>query len=334
MADPIVITILPEDVPAELYAKIRVMSKSDIIYALKSHKSISATYSGQIGEAYVEDILRAEYNVLNVSKTGHCGDLLIKHNNVRVLIEIKNYSNAIPTSEITKFNKDLGFNNAGVFISLGSKISGHPDFDFITEYGESNIPVLFLNSAQPQVILRSVALVVKYAECVQTMGYTCPGLKKKLVDLRNQVSGLQNVRECVNKTRESLDHQLIAVTHSVLELELNLLHSIDAIIESLSGSQNNIEDLLCGIECDAALLLRQVLIAFSKLEKGSFTKPNPNTVQCSIGNEVALIKIYKHHFVLQIKSAKKKITKTDEPSHVREWIVANSPSIANFSLEL
>lgn len=99
---------------------------------------------GKEGEDYVQKILESKYNVKNVSKTEKSCDLKVEIDSKVILLEIKNHSNPVPSTEIKKFIRDIEINkpNAGIFISKSS----------ISCIKTPKIEIVYMNS-QPIVLL-------------------------------------------------------------------------------------------------------------------------------------------------------------------------------------
>lgn len=330
MAEPVHIIISPDDVPANLYSKISGMSKHDIISAIKSYKVPTTTPAelGQVGESFVEDILKKEYTIINTTKTGYKGDLIIKYKSLRILVEVKNYSSAVPISEITKFNRDLSSQiHAGVFISLGSTITGHPDFDFIAEYEKDSgaIPVLFLNTTHQQVVQKSVALLIKYAECVHTTGRLCPSIKHRLLELRNKTEEFYFLRTSIQSICESMTKQFNNVNNKLLATEASFVRDIDEIITVICDNDADSQVLL-EVECDARDNMRRLFMAYASIHNERIQKVG-RVITC--GELVTTV--YKQHFYLQWRDKTQKIDKASDVTQLEHEL--RSPSIANFSLE-
>jgi len=127
---------------------------------------VTPTVLGQIGEQHVEEILREKFpSTINTSKASHRGDisLLIEHR--KVIVEVKNYTNAVPTLGVEKFQRDLvtGGAAAGVFVSLRTPITSVTDsFVIRREYAEGrSVPCAYLVSEDSAAIVLAVNMVTQ-----------------------------------------------------------------------------------------------------------------------------------------------------------------------------
>lgn len=113
------------------FSKLDIIKQAKIIessyrnYALLSNMNSDNSYTiGKLKEDQLEKIIKSKYNCARVSNINKSGDLLIEHNNHKILVEIKDYSKQIPYTEVYKFIRDLERNNVdyGIFIST-TKVS-------------------------------------------------------------------------------------------------------------------------------------------------------------------------------------------------------------------
>lgn len=93
-----------------------------------------STFKGTQSEEMLSTVLEEQYpngEIINTSNIPKSGDFILKRNNLStILIENKNYTNAVPYDEITKFHRDIEHNDYcnGLFISQSSTISGKQNF--------------------------------------------------------------------------------------------------------------------------------------------------------------------------------------------------------------
>jgi len=93
-------------------------------------QSVGSSVKGKVGEQEF-DTLVSEYTswgpLINTSKQSHATDRSCTIRNCETLIEIKKYSNTVPTKEVEKFYRDMEQHQNvpyGMFISLHSDICG------------------------------------------------------------------------------------------------------------------------------------------------------------------------------------------------------------------
>jgi hypothetical protein len=143
-----------------------------------SKNADGTSVQGAQGEIRVRDALisaasGSEFTVGDVAKRGYRADLVLTNSfGESVLIEVKNYTNTVPTAEVEKLYRDLDLNRSarcGVFIVLGARISRHPDESIFMQHriiGDRVIPVLFvcLFEATPQMLIELMRLTINLCQ--------------------------------------------------------------------------------------------------------------------------------------------------------------------------
>ncbi len=127
---------------------------------------VTPVVAGQIGERQVEQLLRDAFpTVVNTAKVSKCGDMSLWIEHRKVIIEVKNYTNPVPTLGVEKFQRDLATSGAaaGVFVSLRSPITGITDsFTIRCEYVDGrSIPAAYICSDVPAAIVLAVNMVMQ-----------------------------------------------------------------------------------------------------------------------------------------------------------------------------
>ena len=93
-----------------------------------------AVLQGQYGENLVESLIEhhfPDYTVEDTTKSAAASDYhLLTDNGDKIMIEVKNYKNTVPTSEVNKFIRDISQTacKVGIFISLNTGISNKKRF--------------------------------------------------------------------------------------------------------------------------------------------------------------------------------------------------------------
>lgn len=134
----------------------------------------SATQTaGAIGESYVRKILASQYEVLDTGRTPFSGDIHIRRrrkygpDHVSIMIEVKNYTRVVPTDEDEKFKRDLtrlpGIHGAA-FVCLNAPVQHHAPVELTTYHVGREMPILYLNSDQPDIILAGVGLLFAHID--------------------------------------------------------------------------------------------------------------------------------------------------------------------------
>lgn len=93
---------------------------------------------GDFGENMIQEIFTQRYGDILFEKKNHIphsGDAwLYLPNNMKIILEIKNYTNTVNKDEITKLEYDMKYNNInwGIMVSFNSNIMGMRELDFHT----------------------------------------------------------------------------------------------------------------------------------------------------------------------------------------------------------
>lgn len=112
-----------------------------------------STKKGKSAELILKNKLQTaipEWKFTDTSGTNSSGDILAEQGTDKIVIEVKNYTNSVPTKELTKFYRDLDTMtpNAALFISISSGITGMGNYE--CEYrmcGGKRIPIIFVSHA-------------------------------------------------------------------------------------------------------------------------------------------------------------------------------------------
>lgn len=135
---------------------------SGAVDALRPQTSDKAAVRGQVGEQYVQEVLSRRYNVRNNAKTARAGDMQLYIDDVKILVEVKNYTRTVPTAEVEKFTRDLssGLYYGGLFVSLNTDIVGGRNSLFYEQCGDTYLPVVYISSQSDDMILMAAQTVV------------------------------------------------------------------------------------------------------------------------------------------------------------------------------
>ena len=204
---------------------------------------------GQIGEQNFETIidkyLSVDYKIKNMSKIGKSGDFIISWQSeitckiYNILIEVKNYSNSVPTKEIEKFYRDININNvdSGILLSFNSRITGiSKKIDFSnTINGNKKIPIIFINTKTPELISEIIKLYFKILELKDRSHYS--------IDYHN------NIITHIDSFCKSVD--TISKCRDDLQVTKNMIDkNISDIIFKLMGCEYELSDKIRQIQCN------------------------------------------------------------------------------------
>lgn len=193
-----------------------------------------AVTKGQIGEAYVQEILSQRFVVRNNTKTARSGDLTLYIDDAKLLVEVKNYKNPVPGAEVEKFLRDLasGLQYGGVFISLASAIGGGLDGLRFEQVGDSYLPVVYVNSAEPQVItmaVQSVYMMITAQKYVLREVYNKDALAAEIRELTEQLDVLSRGNSSYHDVIDQVSSLLRKNAQSLLLAETGLKDRIRGI---------------------------------------------------------------------------------------------------------
>ena len=98
-----------------------------------------------------------------MTKSAKSGDLTLFIQHRKIVCEVKNYANNVPSSQVEKFQRDLGTTNAsgGVFISLKTPISGVTS-SFTIRYERTDtktIPCAYLVSSEESAVIVATNMI-------------------------------------------------------------------------------------------------------------------------------------------------------------------------------
>lgn len=199
------------------------------------------TFKGQAGEAFIEATLRSKFsNVTNVAKESKSGDLtlFVEHN--KIIVEVKNYSNNVPTMGVDKFRRDLGTTNAagGVFISLRTPITNvTSDFAIRFEYsGIKTVPCAYIVSDDEHAIIVAVNVI---SQMITSTNYINTELhnKDKILDgvyqLGNSLDDLSRARDKLQCDVGEITTKLMKTVTGVSSVEKDIRSEINTIKKEL-----------------------------------------------------------------------------------------------------
>ncbi len=248
------ITINTENLPISMREHILNMSESDlcdIIY--RGYTKKSSVHSTEIGKKYelqIENILMTKFQTINSTQIPHSGDFIIssrEHPNYRILIEAKNYTRIVPSTEIQKFYADIGINSnihAAVFISA-NKVTGIEASVYNTIYscGTRRIPIMFLSNMNTEIasdiIIGSIDMLFEYL-CAGKNNQSLEALLEHTHEIWREISHihsscneLSRTRSVILNTKNTLVKQLDSVSDSLWHLESTFNRSVDQIRQLL-----------------------------------------------------------------------------------------------------
>jgi len=196
---------------------------------------------GQIGEQFVETILRKKYgDVSSVAKVAKSGDVTLYVNHQRITIEVKNYSNTVGKIGVEKFQRDLDTTNAsgGVFISLNTPIANiATDFALIYEsVSGKTVPCVYVVSSDPSVILTAVSVVSSLIQSfiyLNTELYARDKVVASVYDISDGLDSLARARNEFQTNVSELTCKMMKTSEKISAAEGNIRTVVDSLRSEL-----------------------------------------------------------------------------------------------------
>lgn len=190
---------------------------------------------GQVGEDLVESILRERFNdVTNMTKTPKSGDITLWIGARKTIIEVKNYTNPVPTSGVDKFRRDLSTAGAcaGVFISLQSPISSiTTDFKIQLEPIDGRtVPCAYIVSSDRAQIITSISMCIHFASSLIGISrelYSRDQLLGSIRDLSIHVDELAGTRHNMQRELADAGERAIKNSSCIMATEIKLRGDIE-----------------------------------------------------------------------------------------------------------
>ena len=209
---------------------------------IQSILGISSKKGGISENIIMENICKyfpnAEVIPIN-SETGK-GDILVKINNLNIMIEVKNYKLNTPTKEVEKFHRDLINNeyDASILLSINSGITGYLNkfnYDMI-----GNKFAIYLSNAGNDCLSVSYAILFILASYKLTKKIINENKNNKCLIMPFIENKLKLLESCIDDTNN--------INNSLHKLKIDLNRSIELstnhIITNLNLSKNKINDII------------------------------------------------------------------------------------------
>lgn len=202
--------------------------------------NVSNTQIGQIGENFIESILKKHFpSVKNVASTSKSGDLSLFIDQQKIVVEVKNYTNNVPSNGVEKFQRDLATTNAsgGLFISLRTPITGvTANYTLRFEYaGTKTIPCAYIVSSDEYAIVVAVNMV---SQLINASTYLTTMNKDRLTSdiciLSDKLDDLSRARNSMQVNIGDITNRLVKNSCEITAVEGSLRSIIDDIKTELS----------------------------------------------------------------------------------------------------
>ena len=221
-------------------------------YDTSTYQKSNPKLLGEQGERTVREMLSKEYDVQRISSSPHSTDIKVRRKNRlidrmdAILLEIKNYSNTVPTREVEKFESDVELhknNIAGaIMISLRSGITKKKDFEFAggdssasgtPTVNNTNIPIIYASAGSTNLIRMLVAIMYSHIDLRNMRLSDEVNISKREEKFKKYSSTLGVILTNIAQARRSLNEMQTAVS----------IH-MDAAMYKISETEYNLQSLM------------------------------------------------------------------------------------------
>lgn len=235
----------PDELHTALEFGIPAVCKLNSMIAVNSGKKASESRvvqqtsvgKGIEGESMVEELLNKHFgNVENVSKSSKSGDLTLFLRHRKITVEVKNYSNPVPSAGVEKFQRDLSTTNAcgGVFISLNTSITNvTSDFTIRYEFADTKtIPAAYIVSSSESAIVIAINMISQIISSVDYINaeiYSKDKVLSGVYSMADQMDLLSKSRNDLQLFAGEITSQIIKTSLNMARAETVMRQGIDAI---------------------------------------------------------------------------------------------------------
>jgi len=202
------------------------------------------------GEITVESIFKSfeehfmDDSFEDVSRIGKYTDILATtaETNTRVLIELKDYRNVVPSSEVDKFWRDMELRNArfGIFVSMRSRISKCSSCINL-KHNMDKTAVFVVNSELNwsghifafYIIKKLIELeaLKKREVSFEDIGGTLSKIKNTIQEIQKTIETIDNIRTIANELKTTCTNRLDRIIRIVNVYKRKLNEQIDVAME-------------------------------------------------------------------------------------------------------
>ena len=222
---------------------------------------------GDISEEIIYQLFNSKFKNYSYEKKGHVphsGDgELTSPNGMKLLVEIKNYSQPVPKKEVEKFLYDMNFtgNQFGIFISLQSNIISKKgiQFDTYMKEGKKIFCVFICNAFEELSRIESGILILeniqKFNDIMQQdkklLDTITDRVNENLLGLNDIVNKLGKMKQQYQDMEKNIKSELDVFYLNIRDYELEVKTKIDQIMKNTLSDLKNIEgETSCKTEWD------------------------------------------------------------------------------------
>lgn len=193
-----------------------------------------AQVRGVRGELHVLEALAGEFKCEKVTSRTASGDIQIWYDNVKLMVEVKNYTKPVPAGEVVKFLRDLEACNAacGLFVSLNSRVTG------ITEGVESRlhpmrsgdmVPIMYACVDDPRIIITCARSVIERAKLRREAAIERAAAHAEVLQIDRAIDAMAHARMQVYELAGSVPMTLAKIASSIQTAESTARECVERI---------------------------------------------------------------------------------------------------------
>lgn len=194
-------------------------------YEMRLSRQQNSSLRGKDGEDVVMEQLTTLFPKADVEDTHtipHRGDFIVRHDEMTVMIETKNYTRNVQKAEIDKFYSDIDNPSnrdvqCGLFVSLHTGICNKDDFQFEIR---NNVPILFIHR-----------LYSNFGSLLIAMSFFKMLIEQKNLDLTHK------------ETMDSFKHIASTLKRNYQKQKTNLDRYYSTQMEFITSQQSNLTEL-------------------------------------------------------------------------------------------
>lgn len=206
--------------------------------------SDNVVIKGQQGEMEFDEACRkylpSEYNAINVAKVDRSGDFIIEWSSAKtnliykMLVDVKNYNNTVPTKEVEKFHRDIECNqsiNCGILLSRNSRICGFQRmFQFDNRLiGPRSVPIIYLNTSNGQITTEAIQFLFHMTELntmCQTPCRRWNNIIKHVRNLEDTIDNMSRMRDSTHELKIVIERKFNSMLADLMSIEYKMKNQI------------------------------------------------------------------------------------------------------------
>lgn len=245
--------------------KSEVNARLDLLNQSMAKRKENATVKGDHAETVIADILSDRWEYERTSHLPHHADFSVYlkiGRRYRVLIDIKNYSSVIPSTEYDKFLRDIHSTkaDAGIYFAFAGTITGRTrtislDVSSSEPTGNPGVPIAIVQNSPPETMHLALDLIrTHFLIHSQSLTIDMDNIQYYIDQSLDQINQLYVVKshiiKCTAQINEQLSQAQIDLSECITKLQIYLsqisgrLHTDLIGTEWLTTSAENIPQII------------------------------------------------------------------------------------------